>query len=78
MNSFRIAILSLIAGLFMATGCDSTPKSTGSSVADLVVYNEPTAISSPGTPTSRSIWTSPASETAMVRPPGSSGTATAR
>ena len=62
-DSFRIAIMALIAGLFMATGCDSTPKSTGSSVADLVVYNAP-----------RSIWTSPASETAMVRPPGSSET----
>ena len=44
MNSFRIAIMSLIAGLFMVTGCDRTPKSTGSSGADLVVYNAPPSI----------------------------------
>lgn len=44
MNSFRTVIATLIAGLFMATGCDSTPKSAGSAAPDLVVYNAPPTI----------------------------------
>ena len=44
MSSFRIAIASLFTGLFMVTGCDSTPRSIGSSAPDLVVYNAPPSI----------------------------------
>ena len=44
MKPFRTALATLIAGLFMATGCESMPKPTGSSAADLVVYNAPPSI----------------------------------